>query len=134
MNNKQHIEKLREEWKSWLYKKDDKGKTFRLPNADDVADWWVDKLSEVTKEALTCQSCKLENYGMTVCSHCIPNPSFSQEYVDKAIREAWIDGFMSSGEGYNGEYFGHSKHKITRENVGKAYDEKYKDSITNPKQ
>ena len=44
-------------------------------------------------------------------------------------REAWIDGFMATGEGYNGEYCDdkyrnqHDNDSVTREDVAEIYDE-----------
>lgn len=45
--------------------------------------------------------------------------SFIATILDEATKEAWIDGFMTSGEGFNGEYLGSSitKGRTIRETV-----------------
>jgi hypothetical protein len=43
-------------------------------------------------------------------------------------RDSWVDGFMHTGEGYNGEYCSnHGGNDVTREDVYRIYDELTKD-------
>lgn len=55
---------------------------------DRIKSFITSLVSQATKEALTCKYCNLENYAITVCSRCIPNPSYSQASVDEAVKKA----------------------------------------------
>jgi hypothetical protein len=43
-------QELREEWNRYLYRKDDNTETFKLPTADDVANFWLRKREAELKE------------------------------------------------------------------------------------
>jgi len=46
-----------------------------------------------------------------------------EKILEEAIREIWIDGFMESGEGFNGEYCGgHGGNGVRRKDVAEIYD------------
>lgn len=38
--------KLREEWNKWLFKEEGNTHTYKLPNSDEISDWWLARFQE----------------------------------------------------------------------------------------